>query len=294
MTATTGERRFALALGGGGARSLAHIGVLKVLAEEGLKPCAIAGTSIGAIVGALYAAGRGPDELETLVGSLGLKDLAGVAGLNLGGGSVLTADRIERGLRTMLPGTFEGLRLPFAAVAADLVDGGRVVLTSGDLPMAVRASMSIPIVFEPVPWNGRLLVDGGIVDPVPVDATVELCDAPVIAVDVGPLVPTGESPGDRAGRKPSIDATRHPGVIQVGTRSFDVMQHWLARGQMSLAAVAISPDVGGYAMADFFEGPALIRAGEEATRAALPRIREVLASRRRDGLLGFVDRILGR
>jgi NTE family protein len=286
--------RFSLALGGGGARGLAHIGVLKVLAEEGLRPCAIAGTSIGAIVGALYAAGHTPDELEGLVDALQLRDLAGVTGLRMARGALLTADRIERGLKEMLPADFGGLSIPFAAIAADLVAGERIVLDSGDLPLAVRASMSLPILFEPVSLEGMLLVDGGIVDPMPVEAARALCDGPVFAVDVDPLLPAGADTGARRLRKPTIDPQAQPGVILVGTRSFDVMQNRLARGPLASAAVVISPDVGDYLMADFLEGSALVAAGEAAAHAALPQVRLALAqSERRRGPLGWLRGLLG-
>jgi NTE family protein len=262
---------FSLALGGGGARGLAHVGVLQVLTREGLAPVAIAGTSMGAIVGALYAAGVSPDELATTLDVLDLKTLVGLTKFNLGPGSVLSADPFEARLREVLPATFDDLALPFAAVAADLITGERVVLTSGDLPLAVRASMSLPVVFEPVRLGDALLVDGGIVDPVPVDAARELGGDPVLAVDVGPLRPPG-STVPAGGSKPllRVDA---PTTAQVGTRAFDVAEHWLARAELLTATAVIAPDVSSYSMADFLEGASIIAEGARAAEACVGSVR---------------------
>ncbi len=274
---------FSLALGGGGARGLAHVGVLTVLEASGLRPRAIAGTSMGAVAGALFAAGHRPQELRDVVESLKLRELiAAMAPGVLSRGALLSADPIEQRLRELLPATFAELGVPFACVAADLVTGDRAVLTEGDLPLAVRASMSIPAVFEPVRWDGAVLVDGGISEPVPVATARELGGDPVVAVDVGPLVPA--APGTQAGgHKPSFDGTGAVSVAQVGTRSFDVMQHDLALTELGTAAVVIAPDVGGYLMADFMEAQALVDAGESAARRAVGAVRDAVARTRRPG-----------
>lgn len=265
---------FALALGGGGARGLALVGVMQVLAREQLHPTAIAGTSMGAIVGALCAAGVAADDLAATLELLDLKALAGLARINLRPGSVLSADPVEARLREVLPATFEDLTLPFVAVAADLVTGERVVLKSGDLPLAVRASMSIPVVFEPVRIGHMLLVDGGIVDPVPVAAARELGGDPVLAVDVGPLGPTGSvSLGGGSKRLLRVDA---PTTVQIGTRAWDVAEHWLARPALSTAAAVIAPEVGRYSMADFLDGEAILAEGIRAAEAAAGAVRDRL------------------
>jgi NTE family protein len=263
---------FSLALGGGGARGLAHVGVLRVLEREGLRPRAIAGTSMGSIVGALYAAGVDADDLAATLDLLDLKGVAGVTKFNLKPDSVLSADAFEARIREVLPSTFDELQVPFAAVAADLITGERVVITTGDLPRAVRASMSIPVVFEPVRIGEYLFVDGGIVDPVPVDAARQIGGDPVVAADVGPLAPPGSGP---RGSKPLLNADA-PTVVQVGTRSFDIAGHWLSRPGLSTAAAVIAPNVSSYSMADFFDGPAIVAEGLRATRAQMPNVRAAL------------------
>ena len=136
---------------------------------------------------ALYAAGVDVDDLPAALALLDFRGVIRVTKLNLKPDSVLSADSFEARIREVLPATFDGLEIPFAAVAVDLITGNRVAMTEGDLPQAVRASMSVPVVFEPVRVGETLLVDGGVVDPVPVDAAREIGGDPVIAVDAGPL-----------------------------------------------------------------------------------------------------------
>lgn len=266
---------FSLALGGGGARGLAHVGVLRVFEQAGLAPAGVAGTSMGAVVGALYAAGVAPHDLTERVDLLDLKGLAGVAKINLRPGSVLSADAFEERMRTILPATFAELAMPFAAVAADLVTGERVVITEGDLPRAVRASMSIPVLFEPVRMGEALLVDGGVVEPVPVEAARSIAGGPVVAVDVGPLRPPGHPATSRRGSRPPFDPAA-PTVAQVGTRSFDIAEHWLARRELESAAAVIAPDVGSYLIMDFLDGATIVAEGERAAWAALSEVRAAI------------------
>jgi NTE family protein len=271
---------FSLALGGGGARGFAHAGVLQVLDGAGLRPRAVAGTSMGALVGALYGAGIAPSRMAEALERLDFRGVVSVTALNLGPESVLTADRFEARLREVLPATFAELRLPLACVATDLVTGERVVMTEGDLPLAVRASMSIPVMYEPVQTDGRLLVDGGVVDPVPVEAARALGGDPVIAVDVSALIAAPTDAQEAAtpnGRESGLTSDGRPTAIQVGTRTFDVASHWLAISQLATAAVVITPDVGGYSIADFVDTKMIIAEGAAATGLQMPSIQRMLA-----------------
>lgn len=188
-----------LALGAGGANGLAHIPVLETLDALGQRPRRIAGSSIGAVVGALYASGLSGREIRSLVlesftledspslGDLIAEDAARWANLievDLGDGGLLSSDGVIAFLFEALEATtFEELEIPLQVVAADLWNREPVVLTSGNLKSAVRASMALPGVFRPVQRAGRTLIDGGAVNPVPFDLFPEDC-APVIAVDV--------------------------------------------------------------------------------------------------------------
>jgi NTE family protein len=275
------DRHFSLALGGGGARGFAHAGVLAVLERRGLHPVALAGTSMGALVGALYASGVAPDRMAETFGLLDFKGVVSVAALSLGPESVLTADKFEERLREVLPATFAELTMPLSCVATDLTTGERVVMSAGDLPRAIRASMSIPVLYEPVHAEGRVLVDGGVVDPVPVEAARHLGGDPVVAVDVSALLPEPEAVEAEAvpaGQKPAPASGGKSTAIQIGTRSLDVASHWLARGPLATAAVVITPDVGGYSIADFVDIPAIIAAGAAAAERAVPEIRALVAA----------------
>jgi NTE family protein len=214
--------RIGLVLGGGGARGAAHIGVLKVLEREHIPVHAIAGTSVGAIVGALYATGRSPEEIEKLIESIDWSDLfrdspdreaqpmrqketdlgnlANVEiGVNEGGlsypSSLVRGQKMGLLMRSWFSGrsamkSFDDLPIPFRSVATDIGVVKPVVFSSGDLALAVRASMAVPGAFAPVQHDGKVLVDGGIVDNVPIDVVRTMGVDRLIIVDVGsPLLP---------------------------------------------------------------------------------------------------------
>ncbi|HEY6644252.1 patatin-like phospholipase family protein [Povalibacter sp.] len=216
------EERIGLVLGGGGARGAAHIGVLKVLERERIPVHAIAGTSVGAIIGGLYSAGYSPDEIEQMIGSIDWidifhddtaradqpmrqkeTDLGSVASLEIGivNGQLAIPTTLVRGqklgllLRRMFLGrsnveTFDDLPIPFRCVATDIGVVKPVVFSSGDLALAVRASMAVPGAFAPVRHDGKVLVDGGIVDNLPIDVARQMGVDRLIVVDVGqPLAP---------------------------------------------------------------------------------------------------------
>lgn len=216
------EERIGLVLGGGGARGAAHIGVLKVLERERIPVHAIAGTSVGAIIGGLYSAGYSPNEIEQMIGSIDWidifndntaradqpmrqkeTDLGSVANLEIGivNGHLTIPTTLVRGqklgllLRRMFLGrsnveTFDDLPIPFRCVATDIGVVKPVVFSSGDLALAVRASMAVPGAFAPVKHDGKVLVDGGIVDNVPIDVARQMGVDRLIVVDVGqPLAP---------------------------------------------------------------------------------------------------------
>lgn len=171
-----------LVLSGGGARGFAHIGVLRVLEKEGARFDVIAGTSMGAIIGAFYAAGHSADDIEKIVASITWRD---VVDLSLRSG-LMKGDRLQELLQEYLPATFEELKTPLAVITTDVESGEEVVHTEGDLVTAVRASAGFPGAFEPVQMDGRTLGDGGIVNNLPVNAATLLGANRVIASDVSP------------------------------------------------------------------------------------------------------------
>lgn len=154
-----GKPKVGLALSGGAARGLAHIGVIKAIENEGIPISFVAGTSVGSLIGALFAAGVGWQEMAELARKLKWRDLVSVS---LSGLGLARTDKLQKIIDRLLGGKrFEDLAIPFAAVAVDIASGEKVILKTGSVAEAVQASCSIPGIFEPVPLNGHLLVDGG-------------------------------------------------------------------------------------------------------------------------------------
>ncbi|MFH0752415.1 MAG: patatin-like phospholipase family protein [archaeon] len=170
-----------LALSGGSVRGLCYIGFLKVLDEEKIPVDYIAGTSIGSVIGALYCSGMHPSEMEKIVSDLNWETFMDFTAKYTG---LLDGKKIERFLRKNLKvKDFKDLYIPFSAVAVDVNSGEKIIFDKGDIVQAVRASISIPGVFTPVKIGNRLLVDGGILDPIPIDALAGKVDK-VIAIDL--------------------------------------------------------------------------------------------------------------
>jgi NTE family protein len=176
--------RIGLALGAGGARGWAHIGVIRALQDAGIKPDVVSGTSMGALVGAAYAAGE-LERLEEWARSLGWKDVLGLMDFTLKGGLIRGGRLIDFLRARVADRDVAALSLPFGAVATELTTGREVWLRDGGMFDAVRASIAIPGVFSPVLRDGQLLVDGGLVNPVPVSLCRALGADIVIAVDLG-------------------------------------------------------------------------------------------------------------
>lgn len=171
-----------LVLGGGGARSLAHLGVLRALEEHGVTPVAVAACSTAAVIGALYASGHSAEQLYKLAKATNFSEFIDVDSSQ---GGLMSSKKVDALLRQHAPETFETLKLPLAVVAVDIQEGDLVVLQKGALRPAVCASNALPGVFEPIFHQGRHLIDGGVLNLVPTDVIRTLTNAPIVAVDVG-------------------------------------------------------------------------------------------------------------
>jgi NTE family protein len=255
--------RVALVLGGGGARGLAYVGVIRVLEEAGVPVELIAGSSVGSLVGALYAGGANRFALEEMARDV-TRDVFfdfAIAPAVFGTG-LASGHRLERFVHAHAPGRIEELRIPFAAVATDLDTGEVVVLRTGDIAAAVRASCAIPGVFEPVSSGGRLLVDGGVAANLPVQVARDMGADVIIAVDVTALA---------SGARPPRN------FVEVILRAVNVVVHGEVVGARRDADVLLAPEVGDVGFIDFDRKDEAIAAGAESARAALPRIREAIA-----------------
>ena len=248
-----------LALGGGFARGIAHVGVLKVLEEEGIPVRMIAGTSVGAIMGAAYCSGLTIAELEELAHKVRFTTFARWTLSRYG---FATNDRMVSFLtRTLKVQTFEELRIPLGVTATDFNTGEGMVFTSGSIIDPVRASCAYPGMFLPVEIRGRWLVDGMLSNPVPTRPLRAMGAERVLAVQL-------------KGQWSKTTAPRH--LFDVIGQSFAIAQDMMSTVWRSAADLVIEPDVAGFDYDDFKRAGELIRVGELAMRRALPEVRKWL------------------
>ncbi|WP_269531373.1 patatin-like phospholipase family protein [Chitinimonas sp. BJYL2] len=252
--------RIGIALGGGAAKGFAHIGVLKALEAQGLAPEFVAGTSAGSVVGALYASGMNGFTLQEQSFAL---DEAGIRDVSLGSGGLVKGEKLQDYINELVKQRpIDKLVKPFAAVATELDTGNRLVFRRGNTGQAVRASCSIPGVFQPVLISGKRYVDGGVVSPVPVDAARELGAELVIAVDIS---------------SKATAAKPNAGIVTIVNQAITIMGQKLGELELARAEVVIRPRVGKIGPADFDQKHAAILEGEKATQAAMPAIRAAIA-----------------
>jgi len=251
--------RLGLALGGGFARGISHLGVLRVLEHEGIAVDCLAGTSVGGLIAAAYASGAPIESIARRAMATSFRDFARWSLSRYG---LASNDRLSRYVQEFCGAQrIEELKRPLAICAVDLLSGEPYYFTRGDLGVALRASCAYPGLFQPVEHDGRLLVDGFLVGPVPVEAARTLGAELVIGVYLG-------TPGP-------VARPRHMG--EVLWRSFSIMQQRALERGSRAAELMIAPDVGEFAWDDFSRSDQLIAAGEAAARGALPRLRELLA-----------------
>lgn len=253
---TIAKQRVGLVLGGGAVRGAAHIGALRALGEIGFVPDLVCGTSIGALVGAAYSAGVSMEAVSDITSDLRWKDLTR---LSLRRGLAVFDTTPLRKLVERVVGdiTFEDLDVEFAAVACDVVSGKRVVLTGGSVLDAVMASSALPGLFMPYEAGDALLVDGGVVDNVPVDVARSLGADYVVAIDVMPPNNVDRRPED---------------LRDMLLRSFEIAQQTMRQSGKHTADCYIAPAVAGFSMADFSVVDELERRGYEAVMESAPAL----------------------
>jgi len=250
--------KIGLALGGGAARGFAHIGVIKVLEAQGFTPDIIVGTSAGAVVGALYASGNTGFELQKIAFKL---EESKISDWSMPDRGVFKGEALQQFVNdAVAQRPIEGLKKPFAVVATDLKSGDSILFRTGNTGMAVRASATVPGIFQPVSINGHEYVDGGLSSLVPVRSARQMGADVVIAVDIS------ARPGNHAVR----------GTLDILLQTFTIMGQNLARFELKEADVVIRPQVGSIGPADFQARHDSILEGEKAAQAALPQIREAI------------------
>ncbi len=257
--------RIGLALSGGAARGMAHIGVLRALEENAIPIDAIAGASAGALVGGLYAAGLSIAQLEEMARKFRWRNMGRIGFSRLG---LQSNAPMETFLRANLPVTrFEDLRIPFAALATDLADGTAVVMRDkGELPFAIRASVCLPAFYVPVrDPEGRLLVDGGLVANLPISYTRDLGADLVIAVDVG-------ADGARFMETPQT-------ALGVLTQVFVAVERVVSQQQAPTADFIITPKVGHIRWDQSRRADELMKLGYEAGLESINQIKKLIERR---------------
>jgi NTE family protein len=296
-----------LALGGGAARGFAHIGVLRTLVAHGIVPDVIVGTSIGAVVGGCYAA-RQLDTLETWARKLTVRSVLGNLDISLSGSGLIRGAHLAGQLETALSDTrIDELPIRFAAIATEFNTGHEIWLTRGRLAEALRASYALPGIFPPVLIGGRWLVDGALVNPVPVSAARALGARLVIAVNLnadlfgrGTIIASHGSDDsdkeaqaapkpngfrsiftrDRFLRRQLIGRRGRPGIPTVMVEAFNVMQDRITRARLAgdPPDVLISPRLGQIGWFDFHRAGEAVGIGAEVTEKSLSAISEAVAA----------------
>lgn len=288
MLHTSPQSKIALALGGGAARGWAHIGVLRALDEADIQIGTVAGTSIGALVGGCYLAGK-LDELEEFARSLTMRRIVGLLDLAIGGSGLFGGMRLSKRMREHLAGiNIEDLDRSFTAVATEIATGHEIWISSGSLSTAIHASYALPGIFEPVQCNGRTLVDGALVNPVPV-SVCRAHEAPlVVAVNLhydlygrsavvkhnaSEIPLDGDADATRAQRKKSA----RMGMTNVMVEAYNIIQDRISRARLAgdPPDMLLMPRLSDIGLSEFHRASEAIDRGYEEARTKLDDIRRL-------------------
>jgi len=305
------KRKIGIALCGGAARALSHIGVLKVLEELGVELRAVAGTSMGSVIGALYCSGVTLEEMESYVRSMDWKSFLLFSELALSKTGIINWRRVEEELKKFLGDkSFSDCCIPFCCVAVDLITREKVVLSEGRLLDAVRASIAIPGFFSAVCMDNYVLVDGGVIEPLPTDSLKTMGVDFIIASSIASerdrekylidfqdnknhfsynkerrssgYEKENENAGDKImgfkdKAKQKKQNTRRLSIRNVLDTSFSIIQREMTKNFLDMADIVIEPEVGDFRFFDLIHGSEIIRRGAEATRSKIPEIKRKLA-----------------
>jgi len=253
--------KLGLALGGGAARGFAHIGVLQVLEEEGIKPSLVVGTSAGSVVASFYASGKTGQQLQWLADTMDETQFTDWANPFSGRG-ILRGEALGKYINSQLNGMkIEDMKLPLGIVATDLRTGDGILFRRGDVATAVRASSAVPSVFEPVQIAGKDYVDGGLVSPVPVRYARQMGADLVLAVDIS------SRPED----------AKTTDMLKVLLQTFSIMGKSISQLELAQADVVVRPALPDIGSTEFSARKKSIEAGRAAMKQAMPQLRALLA-----------------
>lgn len=253
--------KLGLALGGGAARGFAHIGVLQVLEEEGIKPTLVVGTSAGSVVAAFYASGKTASQLQWLADTMDESQFTDWANPFTGRG-MLRGEALGKYVNSQLNGMkIEDMKMPLGIVATDLRTGDGILFRRGDVAMAVRASSAVPSVFEPVRIGGKDYVDGGLVSPVPVRYAKQMGADLVLAIDIS------SRPED----------AKTSDLLKVLLQTFSIMGKSISQLELAQADVVVRPALPDIGSTEFSARKKSIEAGRAAMKQALPQLKALMA-----------------
>lgn len=301
--------RIGLALGSGGAKGLSHIGVLKILEEENIKISFITGSSIGALIGGLYAKGYTAKELENLAIEIAenKEKFYNLFDLSKSLRGIIKGDKILEYIDELLNGvTFEKLLIPFIPIAVDLISGEKVYVQDGKVSEGIRGSISIPVIFEPFPWKDKLLIDGGVLAPLPVRELKEIYKPDIIigvslhkrtkwnlhnqiSINI-PYQP--HSLSEKIVYKLSqtglirefqrrLNPLFNPSFFEVLMQTIDIMNYKLEESNIREADIVIIPEVDQYETFSFEKAKEIIKKGEIAAREKIDQIKNILKKKKR-------------
>jgi len=263
------DKKIGLALGTGAARGLAHIGVLEILEEEKIPIHFIAGTSMGALIGGFYASMLGIKELKKFAYQTDWKKVAVLFSPSPSRSGLVNGKRIEKLLRSFLGNRkIEELPIPFSCVATDILNGEEIIINKGDLVDGIMASISIQGIFNPFIRDGKVLVDGGIVNPVPVDVVKKMGADFVIASVVNSSKKVEEKKNCK-----NKEEIKIPSIFTIILQSIDIMQKKIINNSLSKADLVISSETSDIKLLEFYRAKEAVEAGRKAAKKILKRIK---------------------
>ncbi|MDD4924043.1 MAG: patatin-like phospholipase family protein [Dehalococcoidales bacterium] len=273
------RKKVGIALGGGAARGLAHIGVLEILEKEHIPIDMIAGTSAGAIVGALFATGKSAAEIKKEVLEIDLMKRWQLIDIALPKTGFIGGKKLIELLKSYIGDVdFSDLKIPFACTSTDIMSGEEVIINKGSLLEGVRASISVPIAFSACEHKGRFLVDGGVVDQVPVDVVKNMGADIVIAVNVSPRMPNiGQRIYIDEAKLDADSVLKDPNIFTVIMKFINIINSQSTDNSLRKADVVIEPRLAGISFTDFKKADKCILEGEFAGIDALLDIKRLLA-----------------
>jgi len=276
-----GKRRIGIALSGGAARALSHIGVLQVLEDVGVEISAVSGCSMGAIIGAIYSTGFDLKEMESFITSTDWRSFLMLSFLSPSKAGIVNDRKVDEVLKKFLGDkTFADCKKDFCCVAVDILNSKKVVFNSGFLREAVRASMAVPGVFAPVCQQDAMLIDGGVMEPLPTDALKSLNVNFIIASSI--IFESAKSDymdyGTAASMKNNSESKKLS-IQVILDRSMSMMHTQMVKSYLLDAQIIIEPKIGDFGFFDFSKGKDIIESGRKAAIEKIPEIKRKLRIR---------------